>query len=321
MAVRQPLYLDSGNNPKEMTTAMVTEIVNQVVYQYSVNPSVVLSIVGSGGTLGTITDTRLQAGAVSSRDGDGSVGDSGAGEFPDEATTEEPQTITVNYDKISSTNNSVTPTTDTGITFPVFSNSGNIQAMNLQDVKDTFLHPAIDLLSAGTTNTLQGGTYTIHNNSALAGGTLVSATPIFVDTKADLSSYTSGTIGDHAQDNPTTVTSYYLHRINGNNNSYTQPLHIRSDNNLQTFTNSTFESLLQGWIRKTAVSSSDGYSLSYNIGSSGLGNTRGTGISNTILNGSGDYQTRQVGDDYRAQEFPNGTPVSVSTYYLRVLKS
>ena len=100
MAVRQPLYLDSGNNPKEMTTAMVTEIVNQVVYQYSVNPSVVLSIVGSGGTLGTITDTRLQAGAVSSRDGDGSVGDSGAGEFPDEATTEEPQTITVNYDKI-----------------------------------------------------------------------------------------------------------------------------------------------------------------------------------------------------------------------------
>jgi len=311
MAVRQPLYLDSGNNPKEMTTAMVTEIVNQVVYQYSTNPSVVLSVVGSGGTLGTITDTRLQAGAISNS----------SSSFPDEATTEEPQTITVNYDKISSTNTSVTATTDTGITFPVFSNSGNIQAMNLQDVKDTFLHPAIDLLSAGTQNTLQGGTYTIHNNSALAGGTLVSATPIFVDTKADLSSYTSGTIGDHAQDNPTTVTSYYLHRINGNNNSYTQPLHIRSDNNLQTFTNSTFESLLQGWIRKTAVSSSDGYKISYNIGSSGLGNTRGTGISNTILNGSGDYQTRQVGDDYRAQEFPNGTPVSVSTYYLRVLKS
>ena len=311
MAVRQPLYLDSGNNPKEMTTAMVTEIVNQVVYQYSLNPSVVLSVVGSGGTLGTITDTRLQAGAISNS----------SSSFPDEATTEEPQTITVNYDKISSTNTSVTPTTDTGITFPVFSNSGNIQAMNLQDVKDTFLHPAIDLLSAGTQNTLQGGTYTIHNNSALAGGTLVSATPIFVDTKADLSAYTSGTIGDHAQDNPTTVTSYYLHRINGNNNSYTQPLHIRSDNNLQTFTNSTFESLLQGWIRKTAVSSSDGYKISYNIGSSGLGNTRGTGISNTILNGSGDYQTRQVGDDYRAQEFPNGTPVSVSTYYLRVLKS
>ena len=310
MAVRQPLYLDSGNI-KEMTTAMVTQIVNQVVYQYSVNPSVVLSVVGSGGTLGTITDTRLQAGAISNS----------SSSFPNEATTQEPQQITVNYDKISSTNNSVTPTTDTGITFPVFSNSGNIQAMNLQDVKDTFLHPAIDLLSAGSTNTSQGGTYTIHNNAALAGGTLVSGTPIFVDTKADMTAYSAGTIGDHSQDNPTTVTSYYLHRINGNNNSYTQPLHIRSDSNLQTFTSGNFESLLQGWIRKTAVSSSDGYKISYNIGSSGLGNTRGTGISNTILNGSGDYQTRQVGDDYRAQEFPNGTPVSVSTYYLRVLKS
>jgi len=36
MAVRQPLYLDSGNNLKEMTTAMVTEIVNQVIFQYSI---------------------------------------------------------------------------------------------------------------------------------------------------------------------------------------------------------------------------------------------------------------------------------------------
>ena len=312
MAVRQPLYLDSGNNLREMTTAMVTEIVNQVVYQYSVNPSVFLSVVSSGGTLGTITDTRLQAGAISNS----------SSSFPNEATTQEPQQITVNYDKISSTNQSVNPTADTGVTFPAYVTAGNnIQAMNLQDVKDTFLHPAIDLLSAGTTNTSQGGTYTIHTNSTLAGATLVSSTPIFVDTKADISAYSAGTIGDHALDNPTTVTSYYLHRINGNNNSYTSPLLIRSDSDLQTFTSATFESLLQGWIRKTAVSSTDGFSISYNMGTSGLGNTRGTGISNTILNGTGDYQTRQVGDDYRAQEFPNGTPVSVSTYYLRILKS
>ena len=44
----------------------------------------------------------------------------------------------------------------------------------------------------------------------------------------------------------------------------------------------------------TAVSSGDGYSLSYNIGSSGSGNTRGSGMADTILNGSGNYQTRQV---------------------------
>ena len=41
----------------------------------------------------------------------------------------------------------------------------------------------------------------------------------------------------------------------------------------------------------------------------------------TRLNGSGNYQTRQVGDDYRAQEFPNGTPTTANTYNLRIIKS
>ena len=109
MAVRSPLKNDSGN-VKEMTSAEVDQIVDQVVYQYSLNPSVVLSVVSSGGTLGTITDTRLQAGAISNS----------STSFPNEATTQEPQQITVNYDKVSSTNQSVTPTGDTGITFPAY---------------------------------------------------------------------------------------------------------------------------------------------------------------------------------------------------------
>ena len=59
------LYNDNGNL-KEMSTGMVDEIVQQVVYQYSLNPSVSLSVVSSGGNLGTITDTRLQAGSSTS---------------------------------------------------------------------------------------------------------------------------------------------------------------------------------------------------------------------------------------------------------------
>ena len=39
MAVRQPLYYNSGNL-QEMTTSMVGEIVDQIVYQYSLSPSV-----------------------------------------------------------------------------------------------------------------------------------------------------------------------------------------------------------------------------------------------------------------------------------------
>ena len=70
-----------------------------------------------------------------------------------------------------------------------YTSSGHIQAMSLQDVKDTFLHPAIDLLTSASTSTQQAGTYTLATSTSLAGSTLVSSTPIFVDTRADTSAY------------------------------------------------------------------------------------------------------------------------------------
>src|SRR5210317_2621906 len=105
MAVRSPLYYNAGNL-QEMSTAMVDQIVDQIVYQYSLNPSVALSVVGSSGSLASMNDTRLQAGAASTS----------TTAFPSEATTAEPSTVTVNYSKIDSSNASVTPTTDTGKT-------------------------------------------------------------------------------------------------------------------------------------------------------------------------------------------------------------
>ena len=311
MAVRTPLINDSGN-VKEMSSTQVDEIVDQVVYQYSLNPGVTLSVVGSGGNLSSISDTRLQAGATSTS----------ASAFPSEATTAEPSTVTVAYQRLNSASASLTPTADTGKTWPAYYNaSGHIQAMSLQDVKDTFLHPAIDLLTAGTTSTQQAGTYTIATSTSLAGATNVSATPIYADTRADTSAYSAGSIGE-TLDQPTTITNYYLHRIDGSDTSYTSPFFINASNHLQEFDTTTFESLLQEWIRYTAASSTDGYAISYSIGTSGSGNTRGTSIVDTRLNGSGNYQTRQVGaDDYRAQEFPNGSPTTINTYNLRIIKS
>ena len=313
MAVRSPLKNDSGNL-KEMSSAEVAQIVNQIVYQYSLNPSVSLSVVNSGGSLGTITDTRLQAGAMSQTNSS----------FPNEGDTAEPSIVTVNYDKVSQSIASVSPTADTGTTFPVFYNSGNIQAMSLQDVKDTFLHPAIDLLSAGTTTTEQAGTYHISTSSGVSGSTIVSGTPIFLDTRADTSAYTNAGLEDAAGeqlDQPTTITSFYLQRVDGTDNSYINPMFINPGNNIQEYSGTNFKSLLQGWIRQTAAASSDGYKITYSLGASGAGQTRGSGMSDTRLNGSGNYQTRQVSDDYRAQEFPDGTPTSISTYYLRINKS
>jgi len=308
MAVRTPLINDSGNI-KEMTSTQVSEIVDQVVYQYSLNPGVSLSVVSSGGSLGTLSDTRLQAGAQSTS----------ATATPSEATTAEPSTVTSNYSKINQSTASVTPTTDTGKTWPVYYNSsGQIQAMNITDVKDTFLHPAIDLLVSGSTGTQQGGTYQISTSTSVSGSTLVSSTAVFSDTRADTSLYTAGGIPE-TLDQPTTITNYYLHKITGSDTSYTLPFFINADNNIQIYPEATFESLLQEWIRHTAAASTDGYRLSYSYTS---GTNRGTGMTDTRLDGSGNYQTRFVNvNDYRAQEFPNGSPQTINTYYLKINKS
>tara|TARA_X000000368_G_C22985976_1_gene692160 strand:- start:458 stop:1390 length:933 start_codon:yes stop_codon:yes gene_type:complete len=310
MATRNPLVYSSGNLV-EMTSAQVDAVVDNIVYQYSQSPSVTLSVVGSGGSLGTITDTRLKAGTVSTS----------ASSFPGSGTTQDPQTVTVNYDKVSQSVASVTPTADTGTTWPVYYTSGGeIHAMPLADIKDTFLHPAIDLLTSGSTGTQQGGTYFVSSNASESGATEVSgsSTPIFVDTRANTGAYASGSIGDHALDNPTTITSYYLHKVNGATSSYENLLNIDGSNHLQQ-TGSSFDTLCQEWIRATASASTDGYTIRYNF--NGSGTTRGSGMANTVLDGS-NYQTRQVnGDDYRAQEFPSGSVTTAATHTLKIVKA
>ena len=310
MSVRAPLYNNSGNI-QEMTTAMVDEVVDQIVYQYSLSPSVALSVVSSSGSLGTISDTRLQAGASTTD----------ATNYDTEGETPDVSTVTVNYSKIDSSTASITPTTDTGTTWPLYYNSsGQIQAMNLTDIKDTFLHPAIDLLSAATTTSQQAGTHFISSATSVTGSTRVSATPVFSDTRADAAAYTAGGIGE-TQDQPTTITNYYLYTVDGSDTSYTAPFFINASNNLQVFAEATFESLIQEWIRYTAASSTDGYAISYNLGTSGSGNERGSGMADTKLNSSTYAQRFVDANDYRTQEFPSGSAVTQNTYYLRINKS
>jgi len=310
MSVRAPLYNNSGNI-QEMTTAMVDEVVDQIVYQYSLSPSVALSVVSSSGSLGTISDTRLQAGASTTD----------ATNYDTEGETPDVSTVTVNYAKIDSSTASITPTTDTGTTWPLYYNSsGQIQAMNLTDIKDTFLHPAIDLLSAATTTSQQAGTHFISSATSVTGSTRVSSTPVFSDTRANAAAYTAGGIGE-TQDQPTTITNYYLYTVDGSDTSYTAPFFINASNNLQIFAEATFESLIQEWIRYTAASSTDGYAISYNLGTSGSGNERGSGMADTKLNSSTYAQRFVNANDYRTQEFPSGSAVTQNTYYLRINKS
>ena len=307
MAVRTPLYNDSGNI-KEMSSTMVDEIVAQCVYQYSLNPSVTLSVVSSGGSVGTINDTRLQAGASATN----------VSSYPSAGATPDISTVTVANSKINQTNASVTPSADTGKLWPVFYNSSNqIQAMSITDVQDTFLHPAIDILVSGSTGTSQGGTYHISTSTTVSGSTLVSSTPVFIDTRANASAYTASGIPE-TQDQPTTITNYYLHLITGADSSFTNPFFINTDNNLQEYTEANFEVYLQEWMRSTAAASTRTHQINYTYTT---GNNRGSGMVDTRLNGSGNYQQRFINaNDYRTQEFPNGTQTTIATHNLKIGK-
>ena len=317
MASVSPLYVDDNNDLVEMTSAEIVEVQKRAIYAYSQNVTAILTQVsGSGANITGMDDTRLQAGATSQS----------TSAFVAEGTTAEPGTVTVSFDKINLayTTSGVNQTADTGTTFPVYydSSTGSVQAMSLDDMKDTFLHPAIDLMIVGTESANTAGTYTITDSATAATNyTKVSGsdTPVFIDTRADTSQYTSGGIPE-TLDQPETITNYYLHRRDGSANTPSKmPIVIDSENNLQEMSSSTIDTVIGNWLRYTAANSTDGYKIVYTVGTSG-GNTRGTGMVDTKLDGSGNYQTRQVSDDYRSQEFPNGSVATVTTYALRINK-
>jgi hypothetical protein len=321
MAVRTPLILDGSNNLKEMTTAQINAVKDRVRYLYGANPSVTLSRVASGGALGTITDTRKTSGAASVTTGNQDADDDGAAEYALEGDTAEPGTVTVNYDRIDRAEASTSASADTNsVAFPIYQTSGNIQSMSLTDVYDTFIHPAIDTITGSSQP--QPGTYYIYTGTTLAGYTAVSADPVFTDTRANTASFLAANIGTAGttQDFATTVTNYYL--LSANNiaaPTMEQMLFIRnSDKNIEQYTQAEMDTWLQNCVRHVASQGSGtGTKISYNL--NGSGTNQGSGMTNTILDGSGNYQTRFVGaDDYRSQEFPNGSATTAATHRLKI---
>ena len=314
MAVSTPLYNNAGNI-QEMSATQIQQIKDFCTLKYFTGNPVELQVDVGNGTIGPISDTRLQAGAASTS----------ATAFPSEATTAEPSVVTVTQNNIKQVlATTPTLTNDTGNLYPVYYDSqNNIQAMNLQDMKDTFIHPVIDTLASTDNTSAQAGTYFISTSSTAADGTkqVVSATPVYTDTRADTSLYTAGGIGE-TLDQPTNITQYYLHKNIRTSETLTYPFKIRSDNDLQEYPTADFDAMIQNLMVYTALASTDGYTIRYELGTSTANYTKGTGIADTRLNGSGNYQTRFVNaDDYRAQEFPDGSPTTINTYYLRVVKA
>jgi hypothetical protein len=264
VTVRAPLKYVDANTLQEMSTDEVTAWVNHLCYLYGGSPSVTLTVdTGSAQNLQAMSDTRLQAGAVSNS----------ATAFVAEATTAEPGTVTITYDRVAQTYASVTPTVDSGTTWPVYwdTASKSIIAMSIADIKDTFLHPAIDKLIAASESDTTAGTYTITTSAtAGAGYTNVSTDAVFIDTRANTALYSAAGIPE-TLDQPATVTSYFLHRRNQGSDGFgslATPLIIADSG--QTLTAQTTEGVIEGlfleWIRETASESSDGYQIVYSLG-------------------------------------------------------
>ena len=302
MASRTPLKLN-GTNVREMSSTDYNNCISRMAYLYLSDPSVTLSQVGSSGTLDAMSDTRTQAGASTTH----------ASSYRSAGETADVSTVTVSYDKISQGLASAGAPADTNnLRFPAYiDSSNNVKAMTQQEMYDTYASAAIDAVIAAIP--YQIGTST----SAPSGYTNVSTTAVFSDTRADAGAYTAGGIGE-TQDQPTTITNYYLHRSNGTDVAYSAtPMTINSSGNLEELTSGEFDVIMKECIRYTAESLS-GNRVRYYI--DGSGTSLGSGMVNTKLNSS-TYQQRYVNtDDYRTQEFPAGSAATISTYYLKARK-
>ena len=317
MTVRTPIYYD-GTDIVEMNATQITEWKQYIAYLYGTDPSVTVTVVASSGTLSpTMADTRLQAGAAITGE---------ASAFPAEATTAEPSTVTVNYDKVTGPtyNTALSATADTNnVAFPAYYDGSDIVAMSLADYLDTFIYATLTGMVSASESAATNGTYTISTAASVANYTEVSgsSTPIFIDTRADTTLYTAAGIPETV-DQPTTITSYYLQRRSDARVFPSQALLlVDTSGNLNqvdlTSDTSSFNAILKNDIRHYAAEDTAGNKLSYNI--NGSGNSRGTAMVDTRLNGSGNYQTLQVGlDDYRAQEFPDGSPSTISTFTFKI---
>jgi hypothetical protein len=323
MALRTPLKFN-GTDIIEMSDAEVADIQRQVKHLYGTDPAIKLTYVASSGTLGAIIDTRrIASPAVTSTTSYDAVAPSGA---------EADNFLAVSHAKISQNAyagdsatafNALATTADTGnIAFPCYYDSANviINAMTDSDVLDTFIKPALASYDTSSNDDSFGGAYHLQTATSFSGSQLVNANPIFFDTRADGSAYTAEGITE-VQDQPTTITNYYLHKVTpAASAAFNIPLHVDStDGTLSTPDSAAFNGVLANMVRY-ASKNITGAKISYAFynDSDTTGTQRGTAIVNTQLNALTLAQRQQNVDDYREQNIPSGTAVTINTYYLGV---
>ena len=329
MAVRTPLLLDAPDGEPqfqifEMGATDISNIHAFAPYAYGNNssgPSAKLEVNTANGTLMSgqpFVDTYYIAGTYTTR----------VDRYSTEAETPNISMSTDNYNRLRVVYDSVSlPTGDTNnLQYPLYLwNDGTttqLRTMSNQDFIDTFVQPALnalDIWSASTTNQQQG-TYFLTTSASPANATLVSATPVAVNSEANIAAYTSGGIPEAQKQ--TIDTNYYLAQVNYAPTSYAVwdndigrydlPLYYDAGTeNIRQHTATTWANLLGPFLRYYLATSGSGYDIIYSLSS---GNQRGSTYTDTRVTPTGTgYTTRFVNsNDYRTQEFPTGTASTIS---------
>jgi hypothetical protein len=330
MAVRKPLKLEmpEGNTLWQIQEydALTTTFLNEfAAYAYANQPSgpspnLTVNSPGVGSLIGgqPFVDTYYIAGVSTSR----------VDRFATEAETPDISLVTDNYSRIRVLNNA-TPisTSDTNnFQYPLFlyDDGGVIQlkAMSRLDFIDSCVIPALDTMTIWAANTTnqQSGTYILTTSTTPTDATLVSATPVAVNSVANVAAYTAGGIAETTKQ--TIDTNYYLARLNFAATTYNMysaaagtydlPLYFDAGTEtLKMHTPATWSALIGPFLNYYLGTPGTGYCINYDLIS---GNQRGTTYTDTRVTPTGTgYNQRFVNaDDYRTQEFPTGTATTIS---------
>lgn len=218
MAFRKPLYVTDSGHLKEYGPVELQDLYEKAKVAFLANPSVILSVVNTGGNLGPINETQVIASTARVNNRNFGNNTSTLGNI---------SVSTVYYDRIEQTINApASPTYDLttiknnlNTNWPVYwtdslgpDSFGNLhnefKPFSDSDFIDTFAVPVAQQLGNAAVDPL----YIIADSNGIAGSRYarVSNTPVYSDNVADIANYTSGGL-------PEAVTQsirhdYYLYR-------------------------------------------------------------------------------------------------------------
>ena len=335
MAIVRPMKR-VGSDLRAMTSAEVTQIIDECIRLYGNNPGISLTVTTDAAAtsfeqkLATIIDRRLPAGPAN------------ISASPNPSPGAAPSFVEVNY--INTLQRYEYGSTDfpykkrstssyQNYSYPLFyvdTPTQYLRAMSWVDMYDTFISSALTRLASGTTTPAENaGTYFVSTATSEADATLVSSTPIAKDTISDISEYLDDL--PEVEDQPDAAeTSWYLHRVNAAaEGPVPLPVTMFGDDGLRTLDKPKFRDMLLDLMQYWAYDPADSTdtSIRYQYGTSAYlsslnMNTRGSGITDTYTTSYVERTDQNAANPnasaYYSQQVPTGTATVQSTNYLGI---